>query len=79
MPARRKTKAKITPQYLLTRLDYQFYAATAALKRLKIAFGPDSQDFKIDIQKEIRQLERRFQVVRRHLKQLAVCRNMAGK
>ena len=71
MPARRKTKAKLTPKYLLDRLDYQLYAASAAVKRLNIAFGADSQDFKIDVQKEITALERRFQTLRRHLKQLA--------
>jgi hypothetical protein len=74
MPARSKRKPKITPKYLLDRIDYQFYAASVALRRLKIAFGPDSQDFKIEIQKEIKQLGYRFQTLRRRLKQLAPLR-----
>jgi hypothetical protein len=71
MPARRNRKPTLTPEYLLDRLDYQLYAASAAVKRLKIAFGSDSQDFKIDAQKESIQLERRFQILRRRLKQFA--------
>jgi hypothetical protein len=71
MPAHRNREPTLTPKYLLDRLDYQLYSASAALKRLKIAFGADSQDFKIDAQKEIRELERRFQTLRRHLRQLA--------
>jgi hypothetical protein len=71
MPVRRNRKPTPTPEYMLDRLDYQLYAAWAAVKRLKIAFGSDSRDFKVDPQKEIRQLERRFQTLRRHLKQFA--------
>jgi Na+-translocating ferredoxin:NAD+ oxidoreductase RnfC subunit len=71
MPARSNRKPKITPKYLLDRIDYQFYAASTGLKRLKISLRPDSQDFQIDVQKEIKHMKYRFDSLLKRLKQLA--------
>jgi hypothetical protein len=71
MPARSNRKPKITAKYLLDRMDYQFYAASTGLKRLSISLRPDSQDFQIDVQKEIRQMKYRFDALLKRLKQLA--------
>lgn len=71
MPARSNRKSKITAKYLLDRMDYQFYAASTGLKRLSISLRPDSQDFQIDVQKKIRQMKYRFDILLKRLKQLA--------
>jgi hypothetical protein len=71
MPARSNHKPKITAKYLLDRMDYQFYAASTSLKRLKMSLRPDSQDFQIDVQKD-RQMKYRFDILLKRVKQLAV-------
>jgi hypothetical protein len=72
MPGRQRRKPEITPQWFLDRIDYQLYAATYRLRRLKKSFEPDAEEFQVNVEHELRELGRRVHIALKCIKQLEI-------
>ena len=76
MPQPSRKKPKITPKYLLTRIDSQLFAAGYYLRRLRYSLEPHSEGFHV---KELRELEKRTRAALKHIARLKTLPRSAWK